>query len=115
MPVTDKMSDADTASCFSEDFQTEAQPSNSTQQQGPLYTCLSCQIAFRNPADQRTHMKGDLHRYNLKRKVAGLGPVTAQVFADKLKVAQGGSSGSGSKEPGATGKKESGLSCSICR
>ena len=114
------MSDSeDTASCFSEeghkmetvlDQQQLHQPENLS---GPLFTCLSCQVAFRNPTDQRTHMKGDLHRYNLKRKVAGLGPVTAQVFAEKLKVAQGQPSGSNAQDQ--SSKKESGLSCSVCR
>ena len=53
-----------------------------------LYTCLSCQVAFKNPQDQRTHMRSDWHRYNLKRKVAELGPVSAIAFAQKLQALQ---------------------------
>jgi pre-60S factor REI1 len=48
------------------------------------FTCLSCAIAFPNPDDQRTHYRSDHHRYNIKRRVAGLAPVPAAVFAQKL-------------------------------
>ncbi|KAJ1678435.1 pre-60S factor rei1, partial [Spiromyces aspiralis] len=39
-----------------------------------LYTCLTCQIAFHTAIEQRNHYRTDWHRYNLKRKVAGLPP-----------------------------------------
>ncbi|KAL8293285.1 hypothetical protein RQP46_000979 [Phenoliferia psychrophenolica] len=48
------------------------------------YTCLSCSLAFENAQSQRDHYATDLHRYNSKRRVAGLPPVTAQVFSDKV-------------------------------
>lgn len=48
------------------------------------YTCLSCSLAFENAQSQRDHYATDLHRYNSKRRVAGLPPVTAQVFSDKI-------------------------------
>jgi pre-60S factor REI1 len=46
-------------------------PSNSTQisSLGPddqLYTCLSCNVAFLSPDEQRDHMRSDWHRYNMK-------------------------------------------------
>ncbi|SNX82096.1 related to REI1 - cytoplasmic pre-60S factor [Melanopsichium pennsylvanicum] len=50
----------------------------------PLFTCLSCSIAFPNPEDQRTHYRSDLHRYNMKRRVANLPPVRADVFNAKI-------------------------------
>ncbi|PWY98835.1 hypothetical protein BCV70DRAFT_201627 [Testicularia cyperi] len=50
----------------------------------PLFTCLSCSIAFPNPEDQRVHYRSDLHRYNMKRRVANLPPVKADVFNAKI-------------------------------
>ncbi|GAV28756.1 hypothetical protein PMKS-002231 [Pichia membranifaciens] len=49
------------------------------------YTCLSCQIQFPSTELQRTHMKTEWHRYNLKRRVAQLAPVSNETF--QLKVA----------------------------
>ncbi|GAA5969989.1 hypothetical protein JCM11641_000220 [Rhodosporidiobolus odoratus] len=49
------------------------------------YTCLSCQLAFRDAASQREHYATELHRYNSRRRVAGLGPVTQELFDDKVK------------------------------
>ncbi|KAK4705721.1 pre-60S factor REI1, partial [Phenoliferia sp. Uapishka_3] len=48
------------------------------------YTCLSCALAFENAQSQRDHYATDLHRYNSKRRVAGLPSVTAQIFNDKI-------------------------------
>ncbi|PTB38585.1 uncharacterized protein TrAFT101_006599 [Trichoderma asperellum] len=48
------------------------------------YTCNSCQVAYRNIDLQKTHMKSDWHRYNLKRRVASLPPITAEVFTEKV-------------------------------
>lgn len=49
------------------------------------YTCLSCKIQFSSTELQRTHMKTEWHRYNLKRRVAQLLPVSNETF--QLKVA----------------------------
>lgn len=49
------------------------------------YTCLSCQIQFPSMQLQRIHMKTEWHRYNLKRRVAQLVPVSNETF--QLKVA----------------------------
>lgn len=49
------------------------------------YTCLSCQIQFPSMQLQRIHMKTEWHRYNLKRRVAQLVPVSNDTF--QLKVA----------------------------
>ncbi|KXN90222.1 hypothetical protein AN958_04712 [Leucoagaricus sp. SymC.cos] len=66
-----------------------------------LYTCLSCSIAFLSPEEQRKylhldprtssltitagdHYKSDHHRYNMKRRAAGLSPVSVAVFNQKV-------------------------------
>ncbi|KAI0633386.1 C2H2 type zinc-finger-domain-containing protein [Trametes polyzona] len=49
-----------------------------------LYTCLSCTIAFHTAQDQREHYRSDHHRYNMKRRVAGLPPVSAALFNQKV-------------------------------
>ncbi|CDO76715.1 hypothetical protein BN946_scf184796.g9 [Trametes cinnabarina] len=49
-----------------------------------LYTCLSCTIAFHTAQDQREHYRSDHHRYNMKRRVAGLPPVSADLFNQKV-------------------------------
>ena len=48
------------------------------------FTCITCRVAFANSEIQRGHYKTDWHRYNLKRKVAELPPVTAEVFQEKV-------------------------------
>ncbi len=48
------------------------------------YTCNSCQVAFRNGDLQKGHMKSDWHRYNLNRRVAGLPPISSEVFTEKV-------------------------------
>lgn len=52
------------------------------------YTCITCHVAFQNGELQRSHYKSDWHRYNLKRKVADLGPITAVEFSEKVEVIQ---------------------------
>ncbi|KAJ7574416.1 C2H2 type zinc-finger-domain-containing protein [Mycena floridula] len=56
---------------------------NSSDQQ-PLFTCISCSIAFLSAEEQRGHYRSDHHRYNMKRRVAGLTPVSAIVFNQKV-------------------------------
>eukprot|EP01137_Pigoraptor_chileana_P002757 Opistho-2@42024 len=51
------------------------------------FTCIACRVAFADAEQQRTHYRTDWHRYNLKRKVAEMGPVTAENF-DKRVLAQ---------------------------
>lgn len=48
------------------------------------YTCITCRVLFHDPELQREHYKCDWHRYNLKRKVAGLQPVTNEEFEDRV-------------------------------
>ncbi|CAF2584732.1 unnamed protein product [Rotaria sp. Silwood2] len=52
------------------------------------YTCITCHVAFINGELQRAHYKTDWHRYNLKRKVADLGPITANEFTEKVETIQ---------------------------
>ncbi|KAJ1731776.1 pre-60S factor rei1 [Coemansia biformis] len=54
----------------------------------PLFTCIACQVAFYSADQQRTHYRSDWHRYNLKRKVAELPPVTAESFAQRVLAQQ---------------------------
>eukprot|EP00794_Sanderia_malayensis_P003578 gene3578-4082_t len=48
------------------------------------YSCLSCRVSFINSDLQRSHYKSNWHRYNLKRKVASLPPITQELFEEKL-------------------------------
>ena len=47
-------------------------------------TCITCRVAFQDLDLQRSHYKSDWHRYNLKRKVAELVPVSAVHFQEKV-------------------------------
>ncbi|KAG7918770.1 hypothetical protein KL905_003781 [Ogataea polymorpha] len=51
---------------------------------GLQYTCNSCSLAFSRPEDQRSHMKTDWHRYNLKRRVSQLPPISEELFNEKV-------------------------------
>ncbi|XP_069765408.1 cytoplasmic 60S subunit biogenesis factor ZNF622 [Narcine bancroftii] len=48
------------------------------------YTCMTCRVAFTDAEIQRSHYKADWHRYNLKRKVADMSPVTAENFQERI-------------------------------
>ncbi|XP_050665402.1 cytoplasmic 60S subunit biogenesis factor ZNF622 [Leptidea sinapis] len=49
------------------------------------FTCITCQVVFISADLQREHYKLDWHRYNLKRKVAGIPPVTLEEFELRAK------------------------------
>lgn len=49
------------------------------------FTCITCQVMFKTPELQREHYKQDWHRYNLKRKVASIPPVTLEEFEQRAK------------------------------
>ncbi|KAH8597824.1 C2H2 type zinc-finger-domain-containing protein [Bisporella sp. PMI_857] len=61
------------------------------------YTCNTCQVAFRNSELQRGHMRSDWHRYNLKRRVTSLPPITSEVFTEKVLQAQASSNAAATK------------------
>ncbi|POO03820.1 TFIIH C1-like domain containing protein [Trema orientale] len=46
----------------------------------PVLTCNACNKEFNNDSDQKLHYKSEWHRYNLKRKVAGVPGVTEALF-----------------------------------
>uniref|UniRef100_A0A0G4GC10 ZN622/Rei1/Reh1 zinc finger C2H2-type domain-containing protein n=1 Tax=Chromera velia CCMP2878 TaxID=1169474 RepID=A0A0G4GC10_9ALVE len=46
--------------------------------------CTACQVTLVTGDEHKAHYKSDWHRYNLKRKVAGLGPIPLKVFEFKL-------------------------------
>lgn len=48
------------------------------------FTCIACRVAFHTADLQRSHYRTDWHRYNLKRKVAELPPVSAEAFQQKV-------------------------------
>ncbi|KJE89661.1 zinc finger protein [Capsaspora owczarzaki ATCC 30864] len=48
------------------------------------YTCITCRVAFRTADAQRDHYKADWHRYNLKRKVAEMPPLSAEQFGERV-------------------------------
>ncbi|OAD61767.1 hypothetical protein WN48_08470 [Eufriesea mexicana] len=48
------------------------------------FTCITCRVAFRDLEIQRQHYKSDWHRYNLKRKVAELPPVSVEEFQKRV-------------------------------
>ncbi|GAA5999328.1 C2H2-type zinc finger protein [Rhodotorula paludigena] len=56
---------------------------------GNPFTCLSCQLAFPDAHSQRAHYATELHRYNSRRRVAGLAPVTQDIFDDKVRERTG--------------------------
>jgi len=51
-----------------------------------IFTCLSCRVVFADADLQREHYKSEWHRYNLKRKVAELPPVTAENFQQRIQL-----------------------------
>ncbi len=48
------------------------------------HTCSTCSVVFKDTELQREHYKTDWHRYNLKRKVAEMPPVTLEIFEEKM-------------------------------
>ncbi|KAJ2453348.1 pre-60S factor rei1 [Coemansia sp. RSA 2336] len=88
--------------------QTESSSVPTNAQNLPLFTCIACQIAFYSADQQRTHYRSDWHRYNLKRKVAELPPVTAENFAQRL-LAQQAKAAEDSK------RAEFSAECSVCK
>ncbi|XP_037542327.1 ankyrin repeat and zinc finger domain-containing protein 1 [Nematolebias whitei] len=45
--------------------------------------CSACKCSFNNREEQREHYKLDWHRFNLRQKMAGLTPLTAEEFEKK--------------------------------
>jgi len=51
-----------------------------------LAPCTVCLDVFLTPEDQRDHYRSDRHVYNIQRKQNGLKPVSADLWAQKLKI-----------------------------
>lgn len=54
----------------------------------PGFTCNTCGLMFGDASYQRDHMRTDWHRYNLKRRVAQLPPITQELFEEKMATQQ---------------------------
>ncbi|TEA32690.1 hypothetical protein DBR06_SOUSAS12310020 [Sousa chinensis] len=50
------------------------------------YTCNTCRALLDDAEAQRAHYKTDWHRYNLRRKVAGMAPVAAEGFQERVRA-----------------------------
>lgn len=72
-----------------------------------VFTCMTCSVAFYSPNEQRDHFRTDFHRYNMKRRVANLAPVSAAIFNEKVQERRAALDAE-QKEPEVTGK------CSVC-
>lgn len=72
------------------------------------FSCNSCQVAFRNVELQKSHMKGEWHRYNLKRRVVSLPPISSELFAEKTLQNRAGAAA----EAGRAGFERS---CDVCQ
>lgn len=70
------------------------------------HTCITCRVAFLDSNLQRGHYKTDWHRYNLKRKVVELPPVTAEEFQKRV-LAQ--------REANAEQDKPGTVRCDVCK
>lgn len=71
-----------------------------------MYTCNTCCLGFETSELQRTHMKCDWHRYNLKRRVADLPPVSESGFNGKMQQMSESTEGDGSKDKVLTKKEQ---------
>lgn len=69
------------------------------------HTCITCRVAFQDSNLQRGHYKTDWHRYNLKRKVVELPPVTAEEFQKRVLAQR---EANAEKQPGT-------FNCDLCK
>lgn len=44
------------------------------------YYCSNCKISFDEDESNKAHYKTDFHRYNIKRKLINLEPVTSEAY-----------------------------------
>lgn len=51
---------------------------------GSKLTCISCRLLFQAHEEQKEHYHTDFHRYNLKRKIASLPPLTFEAYIQKI-------------------------------
>ncbi|XP_070498694.1 cytoplasmic 60S subunit biogenesis factor ZNF622 [Chironomus tepperi] len=72
----------------------------------PNFTCLACSVKFVDGDTQREHFGTDWHRYNLKRKVSELPPLTAEEFQDRVLQA---------RQSDLESQKDESLYCKACK
>lgn len=75
--------DADTAALEHADASPspiDLSPSASSDNLVGSQSCSLCALSFATVLDQRSHLRSDLHHYNLKQKLRGLKPVSEQDF-----------------------------------
>lgn len=66
-------------------FFTVAQTDSATTMEDcKVLTCLTCRVAFADIDKGRDHYKSEWHRYNLKRKVAQMAPLSAEVYKNQV-------------------------------
>ncbi|KXJ93953.1 hypothetical protein Micbo1qcDRAFT_193259 [Microdochium bolleyi] len=72
----------------------------SNEADGPVgsQACSICRLSFINVQDQRSHLRSDLHHYNLKQKLRGQAPVTEAEFEKLIGDLDESLSGSDSSE-----------------
>lgn len=75
------------------------------------FTCASCRVIFENVEDQRTHYQSEWHRYNLRRKVSDLPPVTESVYKQRVTSAATSKADSEAREAEAAKSRE----CTACK
>ncbi|KAF9929271.1 hypothetical protein FBU30_001753 [Linnemannia zychae] len=73
-----------------------------------LFTCLACHVAFKTADIQREHYRSDWHRYNLKRKMVELPPISAEMFSQKVNAQK-------QKDTEAQETADDTAECKICR
>lgn len=101
------------ASGGTSDSERQRSPSPAPESVGSL-SCSLCGVAFPTVVDQRSHLKGDWHQYNLKQKLRGLKPVSEGEFekliGDLDESLSGSDSSETDEEDDEPGRKETTLS-----
>jgi hypothetical protein len=62
------------------DTATESRPESRAESSDGSKSCSLCGVVFYNVDDQRSHVRSDLHGYNLKQRLRGAKPVTENEF-----------------------------------
>lgn len=68
-----------------------------------VVTCVACRVRLHGPDTRRAHYLSDWHRANIKRKLAGLPPLTPDEYTrrvEALAAASGGGDGAGRGDGG---------------
>lgn len=93
-PDADAVADADAEATTPHKQTSEASPDGIAGSQ----TCSLCKLSFVTVLDQRSHIKSDLHHYNLKQKLRGQSVVTEAEFEKLIETLDESLSGSDSED-----------------